>query len=453
MKSKSAKKSLQMINADAAGIDIGGSFHFVAVPEDRDSKPIRKFDNFTEDLNKLVDWLKQCGIKTVAMESTGVYWIPIFEILESRGFEVLLVNARHIKNVPGRKSDVLDCRWIQQLHSYGLLHGSFRPEQAICQLRSYMRQRETLVRYATNHIQHMQKALSQMNVQLTNVVDDITGVTGMRIIRAIIAGEFSPEKLVSYRDGRCKSSQEVIAKSLVGNYRPEHIFALKQAVELFDFYHQKMVDCDSEIEKTLNNLTPQSTDKNDANSKPNSERKRRNNELHFDATHYLQEITGVDLTKINGLNSYSALRLISEIGTNINKWPTVKHFGSWLGLAPGTKISGGKVLSSKTKPSANRAAFTLRIAACTLHRSQTALGAFFRRQKARLGAPKAITATAYKIARLVYYLFKHGHDYVDAGQDYYEKQYKVRVIKNIQKKAKLLGYKLVPNEQLALVVP
>lgn len=452
--SRKGKEKFSLFNPDAAGIDIGGAFHFVAVPEDRDDNPIRKFNNFTENLCQLANWLSACGIKTVAMESTGVYWIPIYEILESRGFEVFLVNARHVKNVPGRKSDVLDCQWIQQLHSDGLLRASFRPDQDICQLRSYMRQRESLIQYAANHVQHMQKALAQMNVQLANVVDDITGVTGMKIMRAIISGERSPEKLASHRDGRCKQSKEVIAKSLYGNYRDEHKFALQQAVELFDVYRDKIAECDHAVEKVLNQLAPNKSEKDDFSSSPQKKKKkRRNNELHFDAQSYLQRMTGVDLTKIDGIETHSALRIISEVGVDMSKWPSAKHFGSWLGLAPGTKISGGKKLSSKTKPSANRAANMLRIAASTLHRSHSALGAFLRRQKTRLGAPKAITATAYKIARLIYSMLRYGEDYVDVGQDYYNQQYQDRIIRNMQKKAKLLGFQLIPIQSVTVEVP
>jgi len=455
MKHNKQKKSLDipvsLFNQDAAGIDIGGSFHFVAVPSDRDENPVRKFDNFTADLYQLADWLSACKIKTVAMESTGVYWIPIYEILEERGFEVFLVNARHIKNVPGRKSDVIDCQWIQQLHSYGLLRASFRPEQYICQLRAYMRQRESLIEYAAHHIQHMQKALSLMNLQLANVVNDITGVTGLKIIRAIISGERSPEKLASFRDGRCKQSEEVIAKSLHGNYREEHLFALQQSVELFDIYQAKIEECDRAVKKLLDQHAPD--DHENPKSSNNKKKKRRNNELYFDAENYLQQMTGVDLTKIDGLSTHSALRIISEIGTNMSRWPTAKHFGSWLGLAPGTKISGGKSLGSKTKPSANRAAIMLRIAASTLYRSNSALGAFLRRLKSKVGAPKAITATAYKIARLIYSMIKHGEEYVDAGQGYYDQQYKERIVKNMQKRALMLGFELTSITALTSEVP
>lgn len=440
------QKSVSVINPNAAGIDIGGAFHFVAVPSDRDEKPVRRFESFTEDLNQLANWLKQCGIKTVAMESTGVYWIPVYELLERHGFEVFLVNARHVKHVPGRKSDVLDCQWIQQLHSYGLLHASFRPGEKDCQLRAYMRQRAMLIQYVSQHIQHMQKALAQMNIQLSNVVNDITGVTGMKIIRSILAGERSPQQLAKYRDGRCKQSEEVIAKSLQGNYRDEHIFTLQQSIELFDVYREKIKACDEAIEKLLISfgLNPEgSALTTRIHKKP---KKRRNNELHFNAQHYLKQMTGVDLLKIDGLEAASVLCILSETGTDMTKWPTAKHFGSWLGLAPGTKISGGKRLSSKTKPSSNRAATMLRMAASTLHRSHSALGGFFRRQKSKLGSPKAITATAYKIARLLYAMLRYGQEYVDVGMDYYETQYQGRVLNNLTKKAKILGFQLVPLE-------
>jgi transposase len=438
------------MNSDAAGIDIGGSFHYVAVPADRDHQPVRKFDNFTADLHALADWLTACHIKTVAMESTGVYWIPVYELLERRGFEVLLVNARHIKNVPGRKTDVKDCQWIQQLHSYGLLSASFRPTQEICQLRAYTRQRETLTRYASYHIAHMQKALEQMNVQLVNVISDITGVTGMTIIRAILAGERSPEKLAIYRDWRCKQSLEVIKKSLEGNYLEEHIFALQQAVDLFDTYQKKIVECDGAIESVLNRLAPR--EKTLEETLPAKQKKRRSNELHFDATHYLKQLTGgIDLTQIDGISAHSALKIIAEIGTDMSKWPTSKHFGSWLGLAPSAKISGGKVLSSRTKPSTNRAAALLRISASALSRSYSGLGAFFRRQKARLGAPKAITATAYKIARLIYVMLKYKRTYVDIGSEGYEQQHRDRAIKQVQKRARQLGFQLTPTCQTGQV--
>jgi transposase len=442
-----------ILNPDAAGMDIGSASHFVAIPADRDENPVREFSNFTSDLYRLADWLSEKGIKTIAMESTGVYWIPAYEILESRGFEVLLVNAQHVKNVPGRKSDVMDSQWIQQLHSYGLLRGSFRPDQEIRVLRAYLRQRESLIQQNAREIQHMQKALAQMNIQLANVVDDITGVTGMTIIRSILAGERSPEKLAGCRDYRCKQSQEVIAESLRGNYRAEHLFALKQGVELFDIYKKKIEECDEEIEKVLEQLTPEGPENGVRKSVSVRTVKKNRNRLNFDAQGYLQKMTGVDLTRIDGLDSHSVLRIISEIGTDMDAWPTAKHFGSWLGLAPGTKISGGKRLGGKTKPTANRAAYLLRMAASTLHRSQSALGAFLRRQKSRLGAPKAITATAYKIARLVYNMMKSKKEYTDLGQDYYEQRYRDRLIKNMGRKARAMGFQLIPIDQSVEAVP
>ena len=441
---KTKTKKMDLLNPDAAGIDIGSTSHFVAIPEDRDKNPVREFPNFTKNLNQLADWLSEVGIKTLAMESTSVYWIPLYEILEERGFEVFLVNARHIKNVPGRKSDVEDCQWIQRLHSYGLLRASFRPDQHICTLRAYLRQRESLIQSISQQVLHMQKALAQMNVLLMNVVSDIVGETGLKIIRAILSGERSPEKLASYRDRRCKQSREVIEQSLYGNYRPEHLFALRQAVELYDIYQAKIADCDREIEQVLKQQAPFETEEEISKTLPDNPKKRKHNNLCFNAQSYLQQMTGVDLTKIDGLGAHSVLRILSEIGLDMTRWPSGKHFGSWLGLAPGMKISGGKRLSGKTKPSSNRAATLLRMAASSLHRSPSALGAFFRRQKTRLGAPKAITATAYKIARLIYTLLKDQKTYQDPGEDYYNQQYQGRIIKSIEKKAKALGFQLIP---------
>lgn len=442
IKANTLPVELQHINLNAAGIDIGSTSHFVCVPVGRDEETVREFESFTKDLFELADWLEKCKIKTVAMESTGVYWIPLFEILEERGFEVRLVNSRHVKNVPGRKSDVLDCQWIQQLHTYGLLQGSFRPADHICALRGYMRHRDNLVKTSATHIQHIQKAMCQMNIQLHNVISDITGVTGQKIIRAIVAGERDPKRLAKMRDDRCKNSVEVIEKSLRGNYRVEHVFSLKQALELYDFYQEKLSECDREIEKLLATFESKAELSSLALKE---QKKRRKNELYANIHPHLHRITGVDLTQIDGLDTHSALKLISEVGTNMSLWPTSKHFGSWMGLAPGTKISGGKKLSSRTKACANRAAEIFRIAANTLSRSNTALGGFLRRKKAQLGAPQAITATAYKIARIFYTILKEGKEYVDAGVNYYEEQYRKLSIKNLIRKAKLLGFTLVEN--------
>ena len=437
------RAELRQVNLDAAGIDIGSASHFVAVPEGRDDVTVREFKTFTSDLYDLADWLKRCKVKTVAMETTSIYWIPLFEILEERGFEVRLVNPRHLKNVPGRKSDVLDCQWLRQLHTYGLLLGSFRPEQQICELRAYTRQRDGLVKSVSSHIHAMQKALGLMNIQLHNVLSDITGQTGFRIIRAIVGGERDPKKLAEYRDRRCRSSLEVIEKSLVGNYKAEHLFKLRQELSLYDKFQEMLAECDQAIEACLQ----QFEEKVDVCEKPLGlveKKKRRKNELYFDAREYLYKMIGIDITRIDGIDSYSALKIIGEIGLDMTRWPTANHFSSWLGLAPGTKISGGKRLSGKTKPSANRAAEAFRLAAFGLSNSSSSLGAFLRRMKARLGAPKAITATAHKVARLFYTMIRCGLDYEDTGAEYYDAQYRNRVVKSMQRKAQKLGFCLTP---------
>jgi len=437
------------LNLNAAAIDIGTTSHFVAVPVGRASGSVREFATFTADLHHLADWLIQCGVDTVVMESTGVYWIPIFELLEQRGFDVLLVDARKVKNVSGRKSDVLDCQWLQQLHTYGLLQGAFRPADAIVVLRSYLRQRAMLIRRMSPHIQHMQKALQQMNLLLHHVVTDITGVTGMTIIRAILAGERDPQVLAQYRDPRCKQSAEVIAKSLVGTYREEHLFALQQAVTLYDTYLAQIAACDRQIEQYLSSLDRVTDDLPPPPVKPRQ--RPTHNQPRFDARTYLYQLTGVDLTRIDGIEAATALTLISEIGTDMRRWKTANHFVSWLGLCPGTRISGGKVLSSKTKPTANRAALALRMAATSLYHSQSALGAYYRRIAARLGKPQAVTATAHKLARIVYSMLKQGTAYVDAGQEYYERQYKERTVRNLEQRAKVLGFELVPTPTVTVV--
>ena len=430
----------KQINFNAAGVDIGATTHYVAVPEGRDPKgqDVRNFGTFTSDLYAIADWLEQCQIDTIAMESTGVYWIPLFEILESKGFDVKLVNPRFIKNVPGRKTDVVDCQWIRQLHSYGLLKGSFRPEDQICVLRSYLRQRALLVSYASQHIQHIQKALEQMNIKLNQVIRDITGTTGMSIIRAILTGERNPKKLAQFRNSRCKNDVKTIAKSLHGNWRSEHLFTLQQAVELFDFYQKQVADCDLKIEQHLVDFE----DRSNGQPLDKSRKSTGRNKLSFDARTHLFQMTGVDLTKVDGLDSLTVLKLISEIGLDMNRWPTAKHFASWMGLSPGSKISGGKVLSAKTKKCANRAAHYLRLAAYSLHSSKSAIGAFFRRKKAHLGPAKAITATAHKLARIIYNMLKKGTEYKDIGQEYYEQRYQNRVLQNLKRRAKQLGYEL-----------
>jgi transposase len=434
--------ALEQINLNAAGIDIGAEEIFVAVPKGRDEESVRSFPTFTADLNRTADWLEACGVETVAMESTGVYWIPLYEILEERGLDVNLVNARHVKNVSGRKSDVLDCQWIQQLHTYGLLQPSFRPPEQICAMRSLVRHRDMLIRYRAAHIQHMQKALHLMNVQLTNVLSDITGVTGMKIIRSILAGERNPEVLARYRDKRCAKSQTEIAKSLEGNYKREHLFALKQAVELYDFYDQQLQACDAELEALYNEFDPP----DQPGTEPPAPRttKRRKNQPYFDLAQSLYRLTGVDLTRVDGVDALTAQTILSEIGVDMSPWPTVKHFTSWLRLAPNNKVTGGKVKQRGTLPTQNRATTALRIAAQSLTHSDSALGGFYRRMRAKHGAPKAITATAHKLARIIYFMLKHRQPYRDPGADYYEEQHRARVVRNLQRKAAKLGMRLEP---------
>jgi transposase len=431
------------VHPRAAAIDIGAKIHVAAVGPDRDQEPVRTFNTFTGDLHRLADWFSHCGVRTVVMESTGVYWIPIFEILEQRGFEVMVVNARDAKHVPGRKTDVSDAQWLQRLHEYGLLRASFRPQAEMAGLRAYLRQRERLLEYGAAHIQHMQKALTQMNLQLHHVVSDITGVTGLLIIRAIVAGERDPAVLASYRDRRCHSSVETVRQALVGNIREEHIFALTQALELYDVYQAKVIACDGQIEAILKRLKKSAPPP--ASKLPSVRQKGRPpNAPAFDARAALHAILGVDLTQIHGLGPYLALKLVGECGTNLAAWPSAKHFTSWLGLAPHNKISGGKVLSSKTRRTSNRASSLLRLAALTVGRTDTALGAFFRRLSARVGKAKAITATARKIAVLFYNTLRHGMSYADPGAAYYEDRYKQRVLANLQRRAKSLGFALEP---------
>ena len=441
---------LEHINIMAAGIDIGSASHFVAVPEGCDEQSVREFKSFTPDLYELCNWLKKCSIKTVAMESTSVYWIPLYELLESKGFEVKLVDARKVKNVSGRKTDVLDCQWLQQLHTYGLLSGAFRPKEQVTGLRSYVRQRNMLIENAARHIQHMQKALTQMNIQLSNVLSDITGVTGMKIIRAIIAGERDPKKLAQFRHKQCKNSEETLEKSLTGSYREEHIFSLTQALELYDIYQEKILACDKAIEQHLVSFEERPPKAKVGNvSKKCQSKSNCKNELSFDAKSNLIRICGVDLTQIPSIEASSALRLISEIGLDLSAWKSSKQFAAWLGLSPDKRISGGKVLSSRTKRSANKAASVLRIAANTLHKSKSALGAFYRRLKSRLGAPKAITAAAHKLAVIIYEMLKEGQEYVEVGQNYYEQRYRKRQIKNLMNRAREFGFVLTEQPKLS----
>jgi len=435
------QKGMPVVHPDAAGIDIGSQFHVVAVPMDRDAEPVRTFQSFTDDLHRMAQWLQACGVTTVAMESTGVYWIPAFEILERHGVEVYLVNARDAKNVPGRKTDVNDAQWLQRLHQFGLLRASFRPHQDIAALRAYLRQRERLLEFKAAHIQHIQKALMQMNLQLHHVVANITGVTGMKIVRAIIQGEREATELVKYRDARCQKSPETMQKALTGHYQAEHVFALTQAVELYDYYQVKIDDCDQRIEATLS-LLQEAMPLPEVPLPAPRHKKKQTNALSFDVRPALYTILGVDLTQIHGLGPYVALKLVAECGTDMSRWPNAKHFTSWLCLAPGSKISGGKVLSSKTRRSSSRVAAALRLAATTIGKTETALGAFYRRLSGRIGKAKAVTATARKIAVLFYNAVRYGMTYVDPGADYYEERYRRRVLDSLRRRAEAFGYTL-----------
>jgi len=440
-KAKRTARKFSTVNSAAAGLDVGSTFHVVAVSADRDGEPVRTFQSFTTDLQALADWLHEVGITTVAMESTGVYWIPVFEILEQSGFEVLLVNARHARNVPGRKTDVNDAQWLQQLHEYGLLRASFRPRDAIVQLRAYLRHQERMGDYAASHIQHMQKALMQMNVQLHHVVSDITGVTGMKVIRAIVDGNHDPAALAEFRDRRCKASKSTIREALTGNYREEHVFALRQSLDLYEFHQAKIAECDQKVEAVLDrlNLDRQAP----AEPMPKMRHARSRKEPQFDLRSALYTLIGADLSQIHGFGPPTVLRLIAECGDDLSKWPTAKRFTSWLCLAPGNKISGGRVLDSKTRRSSSRASALLRTAAINVGKTQTALGAFYRRLAARVGKAKAVTATARKLAVLFYNAVRFGMKYVDPGQNYYEERYRQRVLHHLSRRASQFGYSLV----------
>ena len=438
-KPKAGRSKLEVMHPDSAGIDVGGSRHYVAVRSDATEQPVRDFGCYTRDLHAMADWLLACGVKIVALESTGVYWIPVYEVLERRGLEVLLVNARHVKGVSGRKSDVLDCQWLQQLLSYGLMRGAFRPHDEMCELRELNRLRSRVLRDQGRSVQHMQKALTLMNVQLTNAISDVAGVTGQKIVRAIVAGEREPAELATYRDARIKASEEEIAASLQGNWRTEHLIALRVALATFDFCAEQISQCEVEIERAMEVL--QRFAGEPAKGKKRSKAK---NAPKFDVREQLFKMCGVDLTRINGIDVSTAMTVISEVGTDMTRFASDKHFVSWLGLCPGTNISGGKRLGAATKHSTNRATQALKQAAAALRTSQSALGAYFRRLCARMDKAKAVTAAAHKLARLVYAMLTKGEEYTDQGQQYYEERYRERAVRQLQRRANKLGMLIVP---------
>ena len=437
------QRGLPVIHDHAAGIDIGSRFHVVAVPADLAKESVQTFQAFTADVERMANWLVNLGITTVAMESTGVYWIPVYEILEAHGLQVVLANARDARAVPGRKTDVNDAQWIQRLHACGLLRASFHPDREISALRSYLRLRERHLDYAAAHIQHMQKALTHMNLQLHHVVADITGLSGMRIIRAIVAGERSPSSLAALSDKRCKAGIDVIEAALVGNYQPEHVFALTQALSMYDAYQAQLLVCDQQIAQTLIKLSQEKTLPAEPLPKPRHNT-RQPNALNFDVRTLLYQLVGVDLTQIHGIGPYLALRLVAECGTDLGRWRTCHHFTSWLTLAPGCRVSGGKVLSAHTRKTKNRVTAHLRLAAVTVGRTNTALGAFYRRLAVRIGKAKAVTATARKIAILFYNAMRFGMNYQDPGADRYEQKYRERVVKGLYRRAAEFGFTLQP---------
>jgi transposase len=442
-----ARLSLECIEPNAAGIDVGARSIYVAVGAEREAEPVRCFATFTEDLRAMAAWLKQCGITTIAMESTGVYWIPVYEVLEDAGFKVCLVNSHHVKHVPGRKSDVSDCQWLQYLHSVGLLGASFRPERELCALRALSRHRAGLVEVAAIHVQHMQKALTQMNLQIHHVLSDITGMSGLAVVDAILAGQRDPQQLAGLVQSRVHADRETVSKSLVGNYRAEHLFTLGQSLEAYRQYQKMLVDCDREMEQYMRQLPGKGTDQGPgaSSSSPHGGRgKRRKNQFHFDMGKELYRVLGTDLTLVPGLSALTVHTLVAEAGPDLSRFANAAAFTSWLALCPGSKKSGGKVLSSKTRKSNSRLSLALRLAAQTLHRSQSYLGAFYRRLRSRLGAPQAITATAHKLARIIYHLVTTRTAYDESVFRNEEQKQALRSQHRLQKQAKSLGFQLVP---------
>ena len=444
-KIQSEDLSLEVVHPDASGIDIGNESHYAAVPPSRDNQPVRRFGCTTAELKAMAAWLQQCGIRTVAMQSTGVYWVAVYDILEQASLEVYLVNARDTKNLPGRKSDVQESQWLMKLHTYGLLRNSFRPSQEIRTMRTYWRQRNDLVQNAGRHIQRMQKALTQMNVQLANVLSDISGVTGQAIIKAILTGERDPHKLAELRDPHVKANKEQIARYLEGNWQEDLLFVLKQEQRAYEFCQKQMAECDRQLEQYLQ----QQEDRSHGASLPEEKRKERlkkkkGNKPRFDLREDLFRMTGTDLTRIDGIDVMTATTVISEAGWDMSKWKTEDHFVSWLRLCPDNRISGNKVIGKGRLPTNNPISVALKMAASSLRLSKTYLGAQFRRFRTRLGAPIAIKAMAAKLARLVYRILRYGMKYVDKGAAFYELQHRQLQIKHLKSKAASLGYQVTP---------
>lgn len=486
-------RRLQVVNPHAAGMDIGASEIWVAVPPDSvepGQEDVRSFSTFTADLDRLVEWLKQCHIATVAMEATGVYWIPIYQKVESAGMEAVLVNAKQTKHVTGRKSDLLDCQWIQELHSYGLLQPSFRPAQEFLVWRTLQRQRRELVQQSAEHIQHMQKALRQMNVLLDRVVSDVHGATGLRIIEAILAGEREVEKLLALRDARCtRATDQEMKLALEGDYRREHLVVLRQSLAAYRFVQGQVQELDLEIKQVMSEIANRAEVESPsacqsqaragqepemgakpgreyelkveagqgpaaeiaATAKKKKKKKGRGyrNEPQVEFEGELGRIAGVDLTQIPGISVIVAMMILSEIGPDLKRFRSARAFCAWLGLSPNVKISGGAVLSSRTPHVVNLVAVALRMAAMTLRHNEGCLGRFYRRKQAHLGAPKAITATARKLACIVYRMLKERVEYREPDPNAYEAKVKARHLAQLQKQAKTLGFMLVPGLKAA----
>lgn len=437
---------IHRMQPQAAGMDIGAHEIWVCVPGEGDTQIVRLFGTYTADLHAIGDWLSEHGIRTVAMESTGVYWIPIFEYLELQGFQCCLISSRSIKRVPGRKTDIMDCQWIQTLHSYGLLESSFRPQSDLVALRTLLRHRSQLIQHRAPHIQHMQKALLQMNIQLSQALSDVTGQTGQKIIRAMVAGERDPFTLATLRNYRCKKDEAEIAKALTGTWRDEHLFVLQQALELYDFYTRQIEACDAEIERTYVLIRPDWPD-----DMPNNLPKKRNHSHSKnipknagDLRRHLFRISGVDLVSVDGISVSIAQTILAEIGTNMSKWPTVKHFCSWLGLAPKNDITGGKVIRSRTYKTKNRAGQAFRLAASSVTRADCAFGAFYRRKKSQIGPAQAIVATAHMMARTVYFMLKNKVQYVHISAKSFDQRYREQQIRYLHRRAAKLGFRLTP---------
>jgi transposase len=443
-KIQSEDLSLDVVHPNAAGIDIGNESHYVAVPPDRDSQPVRRFGCTTAELRAMADWLNQCGIQTVAMQSTGVYWIAVYDLLEEAGLEVYLVNARETKNLPGRKSDVQESQWLMKLHTYGLLRNSFRPPQEIRTMRTYWRQRKGLVEAASQHIQRMQKVMTQMNVQLANVLSDVSGVTGQAIIKAILAGERDPHKLAGLRDVRVKASEEAIACSLEGHWQDDLLFVLKQEQDGYEFCQKQMAECDRQLERYLQDREDRSQGASlPEETRQGRHRKKKGNAPQFDLRGELFRMSGTDLTQIDGIDVMTAATILSEAGWDMSRWEDEGHFVSWLRLCPDNRISGNKIIGKGRLPTNNRASIALRMAASTLRTSNTYLGAQFRRLRTKLGAPIATKAMAAKLARLVYRMLRYGMKYLDKGMECYETQQRQRQIRYLRHKAAQLGFRII----------